>query len=366
MRLTALVFAGFALAACGDGSVASSAESRPGAAVHPRIVPAADQPGERTFRDWYVVCDNANSCAAFGHATEGVGWVRVAIAAGPDARPTILLGAWAQDSDFAGPVTAGVADTKVIAATDSISDDADYPVVQVRAEAVDALIAAMTQGQSMILTSRAGTLPLSLNGAAASLLWIDERQGRLGTTTALIRKGTRPSSSVPAAPTVPVVTPAAAVSQGRYGDQEGQTLPATIERMPDVVQCRADTDFNPDLQSAIVSARLDADTVLWGVPCGAGAYNFSNAYFTTRPDGSNPRRLTFPSTGEPLDLLVNAAYDPATRVIDAFDKGRGLGDCGTASSWTWTDRGFVLKSSSGMADCNGVASDYWPTFWVTR
>ena len=78
----------------------------------------------------------------------------------------------------------------------------------------------------------------------------------------------------------------------------------------------------------------------------------------------NPRRIVFPTTGEPDDLLVNAAYDPATRVIDSFNKGRGVGDCGYAASWTWTVRGFVQTTSSGMGECWGVPQDYWPTFWV--
>ncbi|WP_269515956.1 DUF1176 domain-containing protein [Brevundimonas subvibrioides] len=366
MRLTALFLMAITLAACGDGQAAQSAGTQQGPTERPGATPSAPQPGERTFRDWYVVCNNANACYAFGHATEGTAWVRVAMPAGPDGKPDIVLGFWPENGAFSGAVTAQVAGTGVVAATDPVGDDDDYPVALVRAPQVEALIATMTQGEAMTLKAGGETVSISLSGAAASLLWIDERQGRLGTTTALIRKGDRPPSTVPSAPALPVVNPAAAVAQGRYGDQEGQALPTTIEELPDVVQCRADTDFNPDLQAAIVSARLDADTVLWGVPCGAGAYNFSNAYFTTRPDGSNPRRLTFPSTGEPLDLLVNASYDPVTRVIDAFDKGRGLGDCGTASSWTWTDRGFVLKTSSGMSDCNGVPSEYWPTFWVTR
>lgn len=366
MRRIGLVVTAIALTACGEGSAAKSPEPRVGKTGNAPVSQVSDRPGERTFRDWYAVCDNANACYAFGHATEGVGWVRIAVLAGPDARPGVVVGFWPENGSFGGPLTARVVGTDRIAATDRVGAEDDYPAATVRADQVTALIDAMGQGEAMTLAAGTETVSISLSGAAASLLWIDERQGRLGTSTALIRKGNRPASSVPAGPVLPEVTPASAVSQARYGDQEGQTLPTAIESLPDVIQCRADTDFNPDLQAAIVSAKLDADTVLWGVPCGAGAYNFANAWFTTRPDGSNPRRLTFPSTGEPLDLLVNAAYDPATRVIDAFDKGRGLGDCGTASSWTWTDRGFVLRSSTGMPDCYGVPSEYWPTFWVTR
>jgi hypothetical protein len=366
MRLIGFLATAITLASCGDRSVAETSETATTPVAAEVAAPGSNQLGERTFRDWYAVCDNGNTCFAYGHGSEGTGWVRISIPAGPTGRPTVDFGFWPDESSFDGPLAARV-DGRAFAAN-PVGDPVEngFPLASLAAGDAQALIDAMTQGRDMALVAGPQSVAISLSGAAASMLWIDERQGRLGTTAALIRKGSRPASNVPAAPALPIVTPAAAIAQGRYGDQEGQTLPAAIEALPDVALCRADTDFNPDLQTAIVSARLDANTVLWGVPCGAGAYNFANGWFTTRPDGTNPRRLTFPSTGEPLDLLVNASYDPATRVIDSFDKGRGLGDCGTASSWTWTDRGFVLTSSSGMPDCNGVPADYWPTFWVTR
>jgi hypothetical protein len=313
-----------------------------------------------------VVCDNGNACYAFGRAIEVAGWVRISIPAGPEGRPTVVVGFWPESGSFTGPVTARVDGRSFRALTDADADEGASPVATVDPDDARALIDLMAQGEAMTLGDAAGTVPISLSGAAASLLWIDERQGRLGTTTALIRKGDRPAASVPVAPALPVVEAAPPMAQAGYGDQEGQTLPAAIEALPVVVQCREDTDFNPDLQKVISSARLDANTVLWSVPCGAGAYNFASGYFTTDLSGSNPRQVMFPTTGEPLDLLVNSAFDPATRVIDAFDKGRGPGDCGTASSWVWTTQGFVLKSSSGMPDCYGVPGDYWPMFWVTE
>jgi len=368
MRRLAIPAAALLIAACGEGSEAATVTTASAATLSgPRgTVPRAADPAERTFRDWYVACDNGNACYAFGHGIEATGWVRISIPAGPDGRPTVAVGFWPENGGFGGPVTARV-DGRVFAAlTDADAGEDAAPVATVDPDGVPQLIGLMARGEAMSLNAGSETVAISLSGVAASLLWIDERQGRLGTTTALIRKGDRPASAVPPAPALPRIAPAPAVSQAGYGDQEGQTLPAAIEALPEVVQCRADTEFNPDLQKVIASARLDAGTVLWSVPCGVGAYNFASAWFTTDPSGANPRRVMFPTTGEPLEFLVNAAYDPARRVIDAFDKGRGLGDCGTASSWTWTTRGFVLKSSAGMPDCNGVPSDYWPMFWVTE
>lgn len=362
MRAIVLVAVAALLASCGDGQTAKAGQN---GATARRAVAADQGPGQQKFRDWLVVCDNIGTCHAFGPASEGTGWVRISMAAGPDADPSVAVGFWPDDGAFDGPVTARVDDV-VFEAAAPTGEDAP-PVALVSPDRARDLVDAMAQGTAMALNAGSDTIPISLTGAAASLLWIDEHQGRLGNVTALLRKGSRPSSSVPAAPPTPRVVAAPAVSQAGYGDQEGQTLPASVEALPAVVQCRADTAFNPDLQAVISSARLDANTVLWSVPCGAGAYNFSSAYFTTTPTGTNPRRVTFPSAvGAPQDQLVNAAYDPATRIIDAFNKGRGLGDCGLADSWTWTGQGFVLKSSSEMSECWGVPSEYWPTNWVSE
>ena len=366
MRRIAVTAMAALLASCGDGQSAMADPGGGGRGASAAAEAAARNPNQRTFRDWLVVCDNIGTCHAFGHATEGTGWVRITMAAGPEATPRIAVGFWPENGTFGGPVTVRVDTTTFNGLTAATGDDAPS-LATVGPGMARALVDEMAQGQTLTLNAGAETVPISLSGAAASLLWIDEHQGRLDTTTALIRKGSRPASAVPAAAPVPRITPAPALSQTGYGDQEGQTLPAAIEALPAVVQCRADTDFNPDLQKVISSARLDANTVLWSVPCGAGAYNFSSAWFTATPQGANPRRVTFPTaSGAPQDQLVNAAYDPATRVIDAFNKGRGLGDCGMADSWTWTVRGFVLKSSSEMSECWGVPSQYWPASWVSE
>ena len=365
MRVIALMAVAALLASCGDGQTATAgAKGATGAA--PAGARAAPTPGQQKFRDWLAVCDNVGTCNAFGPASEGVGWVRITMAAGPDAAPSVAVGFWPENNDdMVGPVTVTV-DGATFPARSETGDDA-APAAVVAPERAAALVDAMAQGTTMALNAGSDGVTISLTGAAAALLWIDERQGRLDTVTALMRKGGRPASAVPAAPAAPRIEPAPAVSQAGYGDQEGQTLPAAIEALPAVVQCRAETEFNPDLQKVISSARLDDTTVLWSVPCGAGAYNFANAYFTATPQGTNPRQITFPrAAGEPEALLVNAGYDPTTRVIDAFNKGRGLGDCGLADSWTWTRQGFVLKSSSEMSECWGVPSEYWPTHWVSE
>ena len=73
MRMIALTAVAASLASCGDGQAALA---DPGGGVRGASASTeadAQNPNQRTFRDWLVVCDNIGTCHAFGHATEGTG-----------------------------------------------------------------------------------------------------------------------------------------------------------------------------------------------------------------------------------------------------------------------------------------------------
>jgi hypothetical protein len=215
-------------------------------------------------------------------------------------------------------------------------------------------------------------------GVSAALLWIDERQGRLGTTTALLRRGDRSAAEVPAAPALPRVVPAPPIAQGAFAAASpmvddpppGLSVPAAIEARPEVKDCRSEN--NEYLNKAILAVRLDASTVLWGVPCGSGAYNATFVLYLADPGGRNVRPADLP-TREPRpaddegDLwLVNPVYDTRAQTLTVFPRGRGLGDCGTIQTWTWTRAGFALTEERLMGDCQGMSPEHWPTMWRTR
>lgn len=357
MRLLPLL-ASLGLAACspGEGSATPAGPAVPAAQARPT---AAAPPSEaRTFRDWIALCDNGNACFAFGRGVDGFGWVRVAMAPGADARPEVAAGRWPDEARKTGPfvLTIDAADYPMSFA-DNDPDAATAPP----ARALE-IVRALADGRT------AGIGPeqaLSLSGAAAALLWIDERQGRVNTTTALRRRGSLPASSVPAAPPLPAVSAAPAVSQAGFGE-ENQILPAALEAVPAVAACRAETGDHW-ISKEVMSARLDASTELWAVPCFAGAYNMGHDWYVTGPGGRDPRPARLgSSSGEAAAGTINGGYSPETRTLTAFAKGRGIGDCGVASTWTWTGRDFVLTSESEMSECWGVPADYWPTTWRTR
>ena len=210
--------------ACGPGD-ASGSEAAPSPAAArsgPQAASSAAMASEsRAFRDWIAICDNGNACFAYGPGRGGYGWVRVAIDPGPDARPEVAAGYWPDGAEAARAFALTI-------------DGTDYPMTLAANEPVAGEVPAaraldVVRSLAGGNTARIGPdHEISLSGAAAALLWIDERQGRVNTVTALRRVGARPASAVRAAPPLSVVTPAPTSSQAGFGEQN-QVLPAALE-----------------------------------------------------------------------------------------------------------------------------------------
>lgn len=375
IALSVLALAAFAVAGCGDQDAAKTSAApkaaMPATAAAPAAAPVLQIRSEtKQFRDWSATCGNDGTCWAFGFAPEfAAGWVRITLAPGPDAQPQILFGYW-PDGDAKGPGQIALTiDGRAFAAALSAEGEAEAPIGEIRTDA-RAVIDALAQGKVMIIRG-ASSQDVSLHGAAAALLWIDEKQGRLNTPTALIRRGDRPAATVPVAPPLPTVTPAPAVDQTGFGDVN-QTVPAALRSRTEVGTCLKESAM-PAISDMVMSARLDARTELWAVPCGAGAYNVTHNWYLTGLGGRDPRPAILAGTAGPGadpvmadNSTVNGAYDPKTRTLSAFAKGRGIGDCGSAQTWAWTGDRFTLTMESTMGQCAGVRSDLWPVAWRTQ
>lgn len=365
-----------AMAACGgdEAPAATGPAGTANPAAAPRVTPVmAVQPETREFRDWRAVCDNGNRCAAYAGSDIGA-WVMVRRDAGPGAAPVILAGQGPAYGDEGPPEAALTFDGHAVALRRTAQGMA------VPEAAVMATLTRLAAAREVRFSVMDEGPEISAAGATAALLWIDERQGRLDTADAMIRRGPRPAASARAAQVLPVIEAAPAVAQGGLGaandplqgenDTPDIPLPAAIEALPGVKECREVT--NTYVQKAVMAARLGPQTELWGVPCSAGAYNVSYALYLTGPGGVDPRPAAFPTwrahglTEGDQDWLTNPVFDPATRTISHFPHGRGIGDCGVIQTWTWTGRAFALKEEKSMGDCWGMGADLWPTTWRTR
>lgn len=232
------------------------------------------------------------------------------------------------------------------------------------ADDVTALFAAAKAGERLqvVYRTRTGqsTAPFSLSGVVAGSIFMDEVQGRVGRADALTTLGDAPAGSeTPPEP----------------GDMAGlDEIPEGLRPyfVGDSAPC-ADFDGSVPEPLGGFETDLGEGLALIGLRCGSGgAYNLPYAFWERHPEGY--RQLALPvmgSDGPTAELLAwNAAWDPETRELSAFFKGRGIGDCGTVTRWSLTDGvfgvGFVLEEMRVKDACDGVFDETmasWEQLW---
>ena len=311
-----------------------------------------------TYHDWVLGCDNLNACTAIGMAAEdGVsGYVVIRRDAGPDAAPSVALNVLASDAPQDPVLAVSVAGSAYPDTRFPVEPSGVFLVATPDPAASAPLIAALAAGQHLDLTEIDGGAAqapqrVSLRGATAALLRMNDVQGRVGTTTALIRPGS--AASVPPAPAAPQMTRVAMTA-----------LPDPLPPVPAGLAVK-DDEGCPDGFGPIAFGLSDTET-LWGLCAGAGAYNVAYRYWIVGPDGAAPADFALPGAGPDDDpaLLTNAGLAPDGLALNAFAKGRGLGDCGVTTDWAWTGAAFAPLRHSELDVCRGVDPADWPRLYT--
>jgi hypothetical protein len=328
---------------------------------------AAADPSSKTFRDWIAGCDNLKSCTAMSlpaEIDEHIAFIRFERAAGLNVVPKLVIRVRAEK--LAAPLAAELdldgtpfpAPGRKLPATIAYDENA---AIGLSAADSEALIAATRKATKLTVTIAGKSLDLSLSGSVAALLWIDEQQGRLGTTSALIRKG--PGETSPAAPALPVIV-AKGTAAPAIPDKSAKALTTALRKQLK----RLDPDLCED-----APADVDTDAVwplaggarLVGLFCSRGAYNVSTGFWIVQgTDVAKARKALFSQfDGKPDNMLVNADYDPASGQVSFYNKGRGIGDCGASGNYAWTGSGFAMTAFSEMGECKGITADDWITLF---
>ncbi len=323
---------------------------------------AAGQPGElRSFQDWIVGCDNGRACHAVALATyedEGDGSLTLNLrrAAIGTADPVVTIEAHA---DLCGAIL--VVDGRRLGAriieaqSCAIVHPADVPELIAALRSAGRLQAIGADGAPL------GTV--SLQGASAAMLYIDEAQGRLDTESALVRRGARSADAVPRPPVLPVVRAAPFSTDGAL-----QLDAARVRELRRQTGCTIDEVGGPDEFDAIP---LETGKTLVLLACGTGAYNLSSVPLIARQERGRivAEVAAFDSPAgfrneEGPPMLVNAEWDGPNGLLREFPRGRGLGDCGVRSHYAWDGARFRLVLREEMGECRG-AYDFIRT-WRAR
>ena len=382
---------------------------------------------DRSFKSWRAAC-NETACSIQSQATGARVYLRITRASEPNApwhvSLTGLRGKIGAESPLAfwvngAPISRLVPKTgyRRVGPAHFIADET----------ALVQLFPGLAKGNRLAVSFihwRGGrrTVTFSLSGLAPSLRWIDEQQNRAnrqhyvaapgGTgrkvipvivqpvlaqtvaapivTTQSIAPTTitppvmgAPASNPPAAPPPIVANQAVmarsdAASTATEPSAELETEPAETFGLPGPVfqalradkRCDLDRNDQASFRESIVEDQLDANRTLYLLACSSGAYNtvFRIYIYDRRyPDEAVPELFAAYSSSRGWygkRSLINADYDPKTRTISAFEKGRGIGDCGSLERYKWTADGLRLVSYRYWGRCNGSRMPRdWPEIY---
>jgi hypothetical protein len=329
---------------------------------------SAASPQSKTFRDWIAGCDNLKSCTALslpGEVGEPAAFLKLTRPAGTAGEPRLELKLRAEKLPSTLAITLTVDGAAFPAAGKrwtATSVDGETADITLSPAETQALIAAARKADKLGVAVADRRFDVSLAGSVAALLWIDEQQGRLDTTSALIRKG--PGATSPAAPALPVIVAkgtAAPAIDGKAAKTLTTALRNELKRLdPDLCE-----DAPEDIADADSVWPLGGGARLVGLLCSRGAYNLSTGFWIVPgADVGKARKALFPQfDGKPDNMLVNADYDAGSGQISFYNRGRGMGDCGASGNYAWTGSGFAMTAFQAMDQCRGIISDDWITLF---
>lgn len=319
------------------------------------------------FHDWVVTCDNGLRCEAVSLAPDKV----PTLAGEEPAANQDEINSWdlfgvmkmVREPAAGAPLVITVSDfegtpAKLLQYGDPLAvrfepaGDGEWRLVT--ADQRDFL--ERLYGEPVVLQDAAGkTLAwFAPTGATGALVYMDERQGRLGTPTSLLRAGMRPASVIPSALALPVIAAAP-----RTNERPLAIPPTRLAEVRRSLGCLASEMGGEDNAD---TAALGNGRTLVLMSCGAGAYNYNSVPLIAWREGQEIRieeaRLDVPKS-EGVDeklryYLTNSEWDPDRRMIHEYAKGRGLGDCGVRSSYVWTGDIFRLAEQEEMSECRGT------------
>jgi len=332
--------------------------------------------GEGFVQDnWQVVCDNTRTCRVAGYSSDASMDQSASVlftvspkVATPKAQIQLASKAskgqaelWLNNKNYGTLQPAG-------------SDAALYDL---SAKQTQAIIDKARINNKIEVRAGSNRWRISDKGISSVLLKLDDVQGRVGTSMALISKNQRSQQTPKAALPIPTINKASA-----YSAKNSNALTASkrkyfqqnINKWVDIDSkqltgagnaigaCELVNPKTSEYQrmAAYGSTVLDWDFIavdnantLATHLCSSGAYNSNRGYWLINNDKpSNPV------------LITTAGSDYEAGEIRAAHKGRGVGDCLSNATWTWNGKTFVKSAEASTGLCRGFAGGAWdlPTY----
>ncbi len=320
------------------------------------------------YQDWIVGCDNLRSCHATSLPVEeegnigpvGDGNMTVAIKRGaaPSDGPQVQLAVVDSLPDSNMTDIRGVA---VDGGKSLLKLNGTNGVFNLDAKASAKLVAAVRHARAIAFVDHKGKVvaSASLSGLMAALAYIDERQYRLDTVSALAN----PGKKVADYRTIPPIFPQSPINIREIPDRLPAGLDeAQISSLRQQDPCLAN---NPNAAPAAPEYhRMDDKTSLLILPTSCDGYNPYSQIYTISDDGVIAKaQFSRHPGGATLDDtdLVNIWWDKEERRLNSFGRGRVISDCGVSEEFAWSEGLFHLTHYASMSPCRG-SRDFITTY----
>ncbi|MDC9820879.1 DUF1176 domain-containing protein [Pectobacterium polonicum] len=301
-------------------------------------------------KDWELVCDNTLTCRAAGYSPEEKG-----IGEDGEAQDVSLL--ITRHAGKNTPVTAEITlaevdkeipkGTKLTLTVDgvdkgSLTSTGDN-LWQLNETQIPVVLQALKGSGKVAFLHDDIVSELSGAGAYAVLLKMDERQGRIGTTDAITKKGNK-SSDLPAL-AAPIIY--AATTQQEPSRNLTNVEQAAIQKKLLKTLGKDDCDdFPPQdgrVEEPMMLTPLNGSMSLLSTLCWRAAYNEGYAYWVIdHAMQTQPQLVT----------TIGVGYENGE--ITAVQKGRGLADCMSDSAWIWDGKTFQQSRASITGSCRMI------------
>ena len=303
-----------------------------------------------THKDWYLACDNTGTCRAAGYQDEdnsdplALMLVREA-GPGTPVQARLMMGMEFYPDE--SPLRLSLDGTELGPLTPIKGGEA-YALNQ---QQTDKLLAALAGSPEITAHNDKGRWLLSTRGSSAVLRKMDDFQGRVGTTGAILVKGPKAEDKVPVPLPIPEIK--AVAIQGDFttieADDNGYQaiLNATLKSLGEECFCPALVGEGrwEDEKVEFEYLSLGEDKALVRSFCWLAAYNGGSGYWVVNKMPPIKAKL-----------ITDSGTGFYQGEISESHKGRGLGDCFSSKSWQFDGHDFVLASELSTGLCRGVAA----------
>jgi len=306
-----------------------------------------------SHHDWEVTCDNTNTCRIVGYSPRDAKLplsVLLVSKAGAEEMPKakVQLGLFGGEEEkiFATfPLNFNLEMKINNKSLGLVAMNKNNLTGSLSTKQTSALLASFKKSSTIVWKTGEFIWKLSDKGSSAVLLKVDEFQKRLGTTSALLKKGNKSNKHILNEKIMPTIKVPALKSAKELSIDSVQ-----MAKLEKALKANQKSCFEERLyDNKIRLYPLNEHKILASKLCWTAAYNMGTGYWVINKKAPyNPKLVTTEASEYILDNGVGT--------IRSAHKGRGIGDCWSYETHVWNGTAFILSHQAHTGSCRAIAA----------